>query len=156
MRPPSISSMSIALTAGVLALATPHAGAAEEALVMQCGPSAQVLLVCGRWPDSDEYNDTRRCNRNQLIFKTAGRNKTLRAPQGFSTYSTPVGLSCGKSNNGKYYVTVEFSDGYPAGNIYDLFETNGRRLTINSVGVDKLTAKLGLPRANWARFEGND
>jgi hypothetical protein len=96
-----------------------------------CGQHT-VTITCGKVIDPDYPEDTRQCNHNTLSFTGSdGKVVIPSSPKGFDTWKTPVSMACNQGKDGRYYVTVEFSNCayYVQCMTYHLFKSNGKRLT---------------------------
>lgn len=129
-----------------LCLTSQAVGQEKQSVKLKCGNDF-VEIICGRDKAAEKYND-RKCNKNKLIFTPQnGKISTPSIPKGFDTRHTAAGISCGRSKKGQYYVLVEYSNSVePCGQCvtYELFETNGKRLTFNMKYLDKKIEKLGI------------
>ncbi len=129
----------------------------------QCGQH-RVAITCGKELNDPNYaDDTRQCNRNTLTFTGPDGNVLVpKQPssfrQEFVIEKTPTSFACAQGSDGNYYVTVEFS-ACPAGavgamcTVYDLFTSDGRRLTVNGRNLDALHKKYGIQYAKNLEIE---
>lgn len=117
---------------------------AKERIEVQCG-SHKVVITCGKAKPGDPY-EKRVCVHNTLSFVDAdGKVFFHKQPknfrQEFAVEKTPTGIKCGRGNDGKFYVVIYFVAGplsFGQGFTPDLFTENGRRLTVNSVNLDRI------------------
>ncbi len=155
---------SVLIVAVLLIFVSQAFGQEKKRVEVQCG-EYKVAITCGHNKAYYELWNTRYCNDNTLTFTGKdGKIFTPKTPKGFNDFvvpTTPMGMECGRANNGRYYVTVEFNSG-PMGcapcTIYDLFEANGKRITIKSKNLGKIEEKLGLyeNKSKRIRIEWDD
>ncbi len=148
----------------LLILVSQAFGQEKRKVEVQCG-EYKVAITCGHNKAYYEPGDTHYCNDNKLTFTGRdGKVFTPKTPKRFNDFvvpTTPMGLWCELANNGRYYVTVEFNSG-PMGcgpcTILDLFEANGKRLTVKMKQLDKISEKLGLigKKTKQIRIEWDD
>lgn len=131
---------------------------------IQCGKHKIVITCSKETADLNYADDKRQCNRNTLSF-TGPDGKVFfpRQPnnfrQEFVMKKTPVSVACAQGKDGHQYVTVEFSAcpsraRYAGCIVYDLFTSNGQRLTVNGLNLDSTQAKLGIPYTQQLEIEG--
>lgn len=148
---------------GVQAQPAIEPSAAPKKIEIECGQH-KVTITCGKvlYPDSPQ--DARRCNHNTLSFTNKdGKFFVPKQPkhfrQEFVVEKTPVSMACSQGKDQYYYVTVEFSacplgTRYAACVIYDLFTSDGRRLTVNSRNLDSIQTRLAIPYTKHIAIEG--
>ena len=147
-------------------MAQPAAGppAAPKKIELECGQH-KITITCGKVLYLGDPKDARQCNHNTLSF--TGKNDKVFVPkqpknfrQEFVVDKTPVSMTCAQGKDQKYYVTVEFSAcplgaDYASCVTYDLFASDGRRLTVNSRNLDSIQALLAIPYTKHIRLEGD-
>ena len=130
---------------------------------LQCGQH-KVAITCSKVPDPDHPEDKRQCNHNTLSFTNPdGKAFISEQPknfrQEFVVKKEPVGIACAQGKDGKHYITVVYSVG-PIGcgpcSTADLFESSGKRLTVNSRNLDSIHARRGIPYVNSIYIEGDN
>jgi hypothetical protein len=135
----------------------PYAMAQEKRIETQCG-EYKIAITCGHTTTYPE--DPRYCNKNTLTFTWPnGKVITPKVPKGFDDSKTPMGFWCGLSKDGRFFVKVEFSNGSqgcgPCTTI-DLFEANGKRVTVNMRYSNKTVGDFRLKSLKEYRIEWDD
>jgi hypothetical protein len=142
----------------LLCLISEAIGQEKHNVKLACGDNV-VEIVCGR-DKTPENEDARKCNMNKLIFTNKkGKVMVPSTPKGFDISKTASSLSCGRSKKGQYFVLVEFSNGpYDCApcTVYDLFESSGNRVTINSKKLDSTVERLGVIFSRQVKIEENN
>lgn len=129
---------------------------------IQCG-QYKVAISCGKVFNKENPDDERQCNHNTLSFTSPdGKAFIPASPKGFDETKTPTSFSCIQGNDGRYYVEVEFNNGW-GGNealTFHLFEPNGRRLSADQthlmVQYENARKKYGITKfGKWINIEGD-
>lgn len=138
--------------------------ASPRRIELQCGQH-KVAITCGKVSHSADPQDNRQCNHNTLSFSDSrGKVFVPKQPknfrQEFVVEKTPVSMACAQGKDGRYYTTVEFSacplnSNYAACTTYDLFASNGQRLTVNSRNLDLIKAQRAISYTKLIRIEGD-
>lgn len=127
------------------------AEAPKQRVELACGAN-KVSLTCGR--DQTPISvDPRKCNRNTVTFHLAqGGDKVIPNPPLTKKFhddkrpvmlegTTAMSLECFRTLAGKEYVLMEYgrslAGGFTNEIFYDLFETDGTRLTLLGIPLKK-------------------
>jgi hypothetical protein len=137
-------------------------GFVKDRVEMQCG-SHRVAITCGRARPDDPKNDidTRICVHSTLSF--TGEDGKVFVPKEPSNVvslgdkgNSPQMMNCGKGADGKFYAFVRFEGcPYVACEMYDLFSESGKRLTVNSVHLQKTIRRklIKFSETGWHAIE---
>lgn len=111
---------------------------------LHCGQHT-VAIICGKIFDPE--HPEKQCNHNTLSFTGPnGKTKIIDPPKGLDSRKTPMGMSCVKGNNAKYYVEVYLAPDINAGvqwTTFHLFESSGKRLTADLTDRMSQFGRLG-------------
>lgn len=126
----------------------------KQGIELQCGKHT-AAITCGNIFNSVDARMGRKCNHNTLTF-TGPDGKVIEPPppksKKFDFYGkTPVGFGCDKSQDGRYYIEVDYSSCLGNENsciTTHLFTSTGDRLTADISDrmeqLHKARTKLGL------------
>lgn len=155
--------LAFALTTCALSVNSATAeGFVKDRVEMQCG-SHRVAITCGRTRPNDpkDDKDNRVCVHNILSF--TGEDGKVLVPQEPNNVislgdkgNSPQMMNCGKGADGNFYVFVRF-DGCPGVSceMFDLFSESGKRLTVNSVHLQKTIRRISIKfsETGWHAIE---